>query len=107
MALGILALKVGMTQVFNEKGVAHPDTILQAGPCPVLQIRTVEKDGYNAVQLGFLDKSRKRATRAERGHVSAELSSKRRERISQGATTIATKHENSIAAEALAGIGAI
>ena len=86
MALGILALKVGMTQVFDEKGVAHPVTILQAGPCPVLQIRTVEKDGYNAVQLGFLDKSRKRATRAERGHVSAELSSKRRERISQGAT---------------------
>jgi len=87
MALGILALKVGMTQVFDEKGVAHPVTILQAGPCPVLQIRTVEKDGYNAVQLGFLDKSRKRATRAERGHVSAELSSKRRERISQGATS--------------------
>lgn len=86
MAVGILALKVGMTQVFDEKGVAHPVTVLQAGPCPVLQIRTPEKDGYHAVQVGFLDKSRKRATRAERGHVSGELSSKRRERIKQGGT---------------------
>ena len=86
MSVGILALKVGMTQVFDEKGVAHPVTVLQAGPCPVLQIRTPEKDGYHAVQLGFVDKSRKRATRAERGHVTSELSSKRRERIKQGGT---------------------
>jgi len=86
MSLGILALKVGMTQVFDEKGTAHPVTVLQAGPCPVLQVKTVEKDGYNAVQVGFLDKSRKRSTRAERGHVAADLSSKRRERIKQGGT---------------------
>jgi large subunit ribosomal protein L3 len=86
MSLGILALKVGMTQVFDEKGTAHPVTVLQAGPCPVLQVKTVEKDGYNAVQVGFLDKSRKRSTRAERGHVAADLSSKRREGIKQGGT---------------------
>ena len=87
MPIGILALKVGMTQVFDAKGNAEPVTVLQAGPCPVLQIRTKEKDGYDAVQVGFLDKSRKRATRAERGHVSGELSSKRRERIKQGGTS--------------------
>jgi len=81
MPLGLLARKVGMTQVFNEKGQVEPVTVLQAGPCPVLQVRTTERDGYNAVQIGFEDKSRARATRAERGHVSSELVSKRRERL--------------------------
>ncbi|MFM7111305.1 MAG: large ribosomal subunit protein uL3, partial [Planctomycetota bacterium] len=81
MPLGLLASKVGMTQVFNEKGQVEPVTVLQAGPCPVLQVRTTERDGYNAVQIGFEDKSRARATRAERGHVSSELVSKRRERL--------------------------
>jgi large subunit ribosomal protein L3 len=78
MAIGLLGTKVGMTQVYDEKGESSPVTVLQVGPCRVLQVRTVDKDGYNALQLGFLDKARRKATRAERGHVSAELESKRR-----------------------------
>ena len=78
MALGLLGLKVGMTQIYDESGKLEPVTVLQVGPCPVLQIREPERDGYHAVQLGFQDKARRKATRAERGHVSAELESKRR-----------------------------
>jgi large subunit ribosomal protein L3 len=73
-----MGLKVGMTQVYDDQGKIAPVTVLQLGPCPVLQIRTQERDGYDAVQLGFLDKPRRKATRAERGHVSADLESKRR-----------------------------
>jgi len=69
MSLGILALKVGMTQVFDEKGTAHPVTVLQAGPCPVLQVKTVEKDGYTAIQLGFGEVVARRLTRGELGHL--------------------------------------
>jgi large subunit ribosomal protein L3 len=78
MALGLLGLKVGMTQVYDEAGKLAPVTVLHVGPCPVLQVRDQERDGYNAVQLGFLDKPRRKATRPERGHVSADLESKRR-----------------------------
>lgn len=78
MSLGILGLKVGMTQVYDEAGKLAPVTVLQAGPCPVLLVRQQQRDGYDAVQLGFLDKPRRKATRPERGHVSAELESNRR-----------------------------
>jgi large subunit ribosomal protein L3 len=78
MALGLLGLKVGMTQVYDDKGKIAPVTVLQVGPCPVLQVRKQEPDGYDAVQLGFLDKERRKACRAERGHVSGQLESKRR-----------------------------
>src|SRR5215471_9307870 len=78
MPLGLLGLKVGMTQVYDGEGRVAPVTVLQVGPCPVLLIRNQERDGYDAVQLGFLDKPRRKATRAERGHVSANLESKRR-----------------------------
>src|SRR5437879_8285228 len=78
MALGLLGLKVGMTQVYDDKGRIAPVTVLQVGPCPVLQVRGKERDGYDAVQLGFQDKPRRKATRPERGHVSADLESKRR-----------------------------
>lgn len=56
MKKAILATKVGMTQIFNEDGVLTPVTVLQAGPCVVTQIKTVENDGYKAVQVGFVDK---------------------------------------------------
>ena len=56
MKKAILATKVGMTQIFNEDGVLTPVTVLQAGPCVVTQIMTVENDGYSAVQVGFADK---------------------------------------------------
>src|SRR5262245_33051707 len=78
MPLGLLGLKIGMTQVYDDKGILAPVTVLRMGPCPVLQVRTKERDGYDAVQLGFLDKARRKATRPERGHVSGDLESKRR-----------------------------
>ncbi len=94
MKKAILATKVGMTQIFNEDGVLTPVTVLQAGPCVVTQIKTVENDGYSAVQVGFVDKKdkvvnkdkngkkeiahRHGATRAEKGHFTkAGVSSKR------------------------------
>ena len=55
MKKAILATKVGMTQIFNEDGVLTPVTVLQAGPCVVTQIKTVENDGYSAVQVCFVD----------------------------------------------------
>jgi large subunit ribosomal protein L3 len=86
MAKGILGRKVGMTQVFDpETGLATPVTVIEAGPCKVLQLRTEEADGYSAVQLGYLDKKRpakerrsrsSQAARSERGHV-ADIKSKR------------------------------
>jgi large subunit ribosomal protein L3 len=68
MRVGLLGRKVGMTQIFETDGTAVPVTVLECGPCTVLQLRTAERDGYSAVQLGFADKRRKVATQAERGH---------------------------------------
>ncbi|GAA4466098.1 50S ribosomal protein L3 [Novipirellula rosea] len=76
MSPSILGRKVGMTQVFLEDGTSVPVTVIQAGPCHVLQLRNEERDGYRAVQLGFEDKPRRLAIRSERGHV-AKLDSKR------------------------------
>ena len=59
MKKAILATKVGMTQIFNEDGVLTPVTVLQAGPCYVTQVKTVDNDGYSAVQVGFVDKREK------------------------------------------------
>ena len=63
MKKAILATKVGMTQIFNEDGVLTPVTVLQAGPCVVTQVKTVENDGYDAVQVGFVDKKDRSSTR--------------------------------------------
>jgi large subunit ribosomal protein L3 len=68
MRVGLLGRKVGMTQIYQEDGTVVPVTVLECGPCTVLQVRTEERDGYHAVQLGFDDKKRKSATQAERGH---------------------------------------
>src|SRR3984957_7308156 len=68
MQVGLLGRKVGMTQIFEPDGTAVPVTVLECGPCTVLQVRTAERDGYHALQLGFDDKKRKSATQAERGH---------------------------------------
>ena len=59
MKKAILATKIGMTQIFNENGVLTPVTVLQAGPCFVTQVKTVENDGYSAVQVGYVDKKDK------------------------------------------------
>lgn len=94
MKKAILATKVGMTQIFNEDGTLTPVTVLEAGPCVVTQIKTMENDGYEAVQVGFVDKKnrivnkdksgkkeivhRHGATKAEQGHFAkAGVSSKR------------------------------
>src|SRR5436190_21756689 len=91
MALGLLGLKVGMTQVFDEAGKMASVTVLELGPCPVLQVRTVDRDGYHALQLGFKDKLRRKAIRAERGHVASEFSSKRRKAMQEAGRQIPEK----------------
>jgi large subunit ribosomal protein L3 len=65
---GLLAKKLGMTQVFTEKGELLPVTVLEAGPCTVVSLRAVQKDGYGAVQLGFGEVKEKRISKAEAGH---------------------------------------
>lgn len=65
---GLIGKKIGMTSVFSVEGINIPCTVIEAGPCPVTQVRTVEKDGYNGIQLGFLDKKEKHATKPEIGH---------------------------------------
>lgn len=67
MKKAILATKVGMTQIFNEDGVLVPVTVLQAGPCVVTQLKTVENDGYSAVQVGFVDKKERIVNRDKAG----------------------------------------
>lgn len=89
MAKGILGRKVGMTQIYDDAGNAIPVTVIEAGPCHVLQMRTVEKDGYEAVQLGFLDKPRRLAIRSERGHVAAIASKRSKKRSSAGVAVVA------------------
>ena len=68
MKKAILAVKVGMTQRFNAKGELIPVTVLQAGPCVVTQVKTVENDGYAAVQVGFMDKKAKLVNKPLKGH---------------------------------------
>ncbi|MBE5844909.1 MAG: 50S ribosomal protein L3 [Butyrivibrio sp.] len=67
MKKAILATKIGMTQIFNEDGSLIPVTVLQAGPCVVTQIKTVENDGYSAVQVGYVDKKEKIINRDKNG----------------------------------------
>ena len=65
---GILGKKVGMTQVFDESGEASPVTVIEAGPCPIVQIKTADTDNYQAIQLGF--GNRKKMSRPKQGHLS-------------------------------------
>lgn len=71
MEKAILATKVGMTQVFSETGILIPVTVLEAGPCVVVQKKTVEKDGYEAVQVGFKDVKMKHVNKPLKGHYEA------------------------------------
>ena len=91
MAMGLLGMKVGMTQIFDADGKLAPVTVIELGPCNVLQIRTLERDKYQAIQLGFKDKLRRKAIRAERGHVAAEFVSKRREGMKQAGVQVLDK----------------
>jgi large subunit ribosomal protein L3 len=91
-----------MTQVYNGDGKIAPVTVIQAGPCPVLQVKTKGQkkdgsdrngigDGYEALQIGFLDKPRRKATRPERGHVSANLDSRRRQQRAKAGVQVPPK----------------
>ncbi len=103
MVKGLLGRKVGMTQVYDEAGRAVPVTVLEAGPCHVLQLRTRERDGYEAAQLGFENKRRpapdrprsraSQARRSERGHVTSKLNSKRAKRRALAGVQLLPKAE--------------
>ncbi len=83
MLSGLLGRKVGMTQVFTASGVAIPVTVIEAGPCVVTQVRTMVKDGYEAAQIGFGEKSEKHETRPMLGHLGHELKPTERQRAQQ------------------------
>ena len=70
MKKAIIGRKVGMTQIFDEKGLVIPVTVIEAGPCPVVQIKTVETDGYDAVQLGFGEVKEVKVNKPSKGHFS-------------------------------------
>ena len=80
MSVGLLGRKIGMTQVYDADGVIVPVTVIEAGPCVVLQIRSMDRDGYDAVQIGFGDRSRAKSSRSVRGHV-AVLSGRDRKSV--------------------------
>jgi large subunit ribosomal protein L3 len=65
---GIIGKKIGMTSLYSEAGQSVPCTVIEAGPCVVTQVRTAEKDGYEAIQLAYDDKKEKNTTKAMRGH---------------------------------------
>ena len=65
---GLLGKKIGMTSIYDASGKIVPCTVLEAGPCVVTQVKTVEKDGYDAIQLGYDEKKEKRTTKALKGH---------------------------------------
>jgi len=65
---GLIGKKLGMTQIFTEDGDAVPVTVIEAGPCPVVQVKTVERDGYRALQLGFGEVKERRVKKPEAGH---------------------------------------
>jgi large subunit ribosomal protein L3 len=69
MLKGLIGKKIGMTQIFDEAGVAIPVTLIEAGPCYVTQVRQPERDGYSAVQLGFGEAKPKRLTSGQLGHL--------------------------------------
>jgi large subunit ribosomal protein L3 len=69
MLKGLIGKKIGMTQIFDENGAAVPVTVIEAGPCYVTQVRTVEGDGYTAVQLGYNEVKPKRLTNGQKGHL--------------------------------------
>lgn len=66
---GIIGKKVGMTQLFDETGAVVPVTVIEAGPCYVTQVKTVETDGYNAIQLGFEEVAERKLTKGQKGHI--------------------------------------
>jgi len=68
MSTALIGKKIGMTQVYSETGELLPVTVIEAGPCPVLQVKNLEKDGYSAIQIGFGPKKEKNTSKAAMGH---------------------------------------
>ena len=64
----IIGRKVGMTRIFDDLGTDYPVTIIEAGPCEITQIKSVDKEGYSAIQMGFMDKSKRHSNKSEKGH---------------------------------------
>ena len=64
----IIGRKVGMTRIFDDLGTDYPVTIIEAGPCEITQIKSIENEGYSAIQMGFMDKSKRHSNKSERGH---------------------------------------
>lgn len=89
MSVGLLGRKIGMTQVYDGPDLVAV-TVIEAGPCPVLQLRTIDRDGYEAVQIGFDDKPRRLASRGERGHV-VKLGSKRQKGLAEAGVELIEK----------------
>jgi large subunit ribosomal protein L3 len=89
MSVGLLGKKIGMTQVYDADGVIVPVTVIEVGPCVVLQVRSVDHDGYDAVQLGFGDRPRAKAARSVRGHVATLSGRRQQSRSASGAVTAA------------------
>lgn len=85
----LLGRKVGMTQVFDADGTVVPVTVIEAGPCPILSVRTPDRDGYAAVQVGFRDKPRRLASRAVRGQVAALDGKRAKARTEAGVAVVA------------------
>jgi large subunit ribosomal protein L3 len=83
MLTGLLGRKVGMTQIFGPSGMAIPVTVIEAGPCVVTQVKTAASDGYEAIQLGYGEKSEKHAKRPEMGHLGHSLPQTPRQRRKQ------------------------
>ena len=78
MKKGIIGKKIGMTQIFDESGKVIPVTVIEAGPCVVVQKKTVENDGYNAVQVGFSDLKANKVNKPQKGHFAkADVAAKR------------------------------
>jgi large subunit ribosomal protein L3 len=89
---GLLGVKIGMTQIYDEAGVVTPVTIIQAGPCYVTQVKTEDSDGYNAIQVGFQDIKERRLTKGQRGHLGLLKTDKKHSQRKQDNGIPAVRH---------------
>jgi large subunit ribosomal protein L3 len=88
----LLGKKIGMTQVIDDDGTVHPVTVIQAGPCYVTQIKTEQRDGYTAVQLGFEEVKERRLTQGQKGHLGILKSNKKSSKSKKNANIPAVRH---------------
>lgn len=89
---GLLGIKLGMTQVFDESGVVTPVTIIQGGPCYVTQVKTEELDGYSAIQIGFGETKEKRLSGGEKGHLGLLKTNKKHPQRKANSSVPAVRH---------------